>query len=78
MSREELAALLPALQNSDSPYAAGLRLILLTATRRGEVSAARWRDIDFAAGTWTLPQTKNGQKHVVPLSRQAIGLLRSL
>ena len=78
LSREELAALLPALQNSDSPYAAGLRLILLTATRRGEVSAARWRDIDFTAGTWTLPQTKNGQKHVVPLSRQAIALLRSL
>jgi integrase len=78
LSREELAALQPALQSSDSPYAAGLRLILLTAARRGEVSAARWRDIDFTAGTWTLPLTKNGQKHVVPLSRQAIALLRSL
>jgi integrase len=78
VSREELAALLPVLQVSDSPYAAGLRLILLTAARRGEVTAARWRDIDFPAGTWTLPQTKNGQKHVVPLSRQAIALLRSL
>jgi integrase len=78
LSREELAALLPALLASDSPYAAGLRLIMLTAARRGEVSAARWRDIDFTAGTWTLPQTKNGQKHVVPLPRQAITLLLSL
>jgi integrase len=27
---------------------------------------------------WTLPSTKNGTEHVVPLSRQAIDVLRSL
>ena len=78
LSRDELARVLPALRADVSPCAAGLKLILLTACRRGEASAARWRDVDLAAGTWTLPMTKNGTEHVIPLSRQAIDLLRSL
>jgi integrase len=77
LSRDELAKLLPTLSASDNSYARGMRFILLTACRRGEVSAARWRDIDFAAHTWTLPRTKNGTEHVIPLSRQAIALLRA-
>jgi integrase len=78
LSRDELARLLPALREDPSPCAAGLKLMLLTACRRGEASAARWRDVDLAAGTWTLPRTKNGTEHVIPLSRQATDLLRSL
>jgi integrase len=78
LSKDELARILPALLADASPCAAGLKLMLLTACRRGEASAARWRDIDLAAGSWTLPSTKNGTEHVVPLSRQAIGVLRSL
>jgi integrase len=78
LSRDELAQVLPALRADPSPCAAGLKLMLLTACRRGEATAARWRDIDLAAGTWTLPRTKNGTEHVIPLPRQAIDLLRSL
>jgi integrase len=89
LSREELAKLLPVLRADISPYASAMRLILLTAVRRGEVEAARWRDIDFRAGTWTLRQhtgpdgrdvegTKNTTVHIVPLSRQAIALLHSI
>jgi len=78
LSRDELTRLLPALRTSESVYAPALRLILLTATRLGEAVSARWRDIDLVARTWTLPTTKTGEKHVVPLSRQAIALLRSL
>jgi integrase len=78
LSRDELARVLPALRADVSPCATGLKLILLTACRRSEASAARWRDVDPAAGTWTLPTTKNGTEHVIPLSRQAIDLLRPL
>jgi integrase len=78
LSREELARVLPALRADASPCAAGLKLMLLTACRRGEASAARWRDVDLAAGTWTLPKTKNGTEHMIPLPRQATDLLRSL
>ena len=78
LSREELGKLLPAIRASDSAYAAALRLILLTACRRGEVTAAKWQDINLTAGTWTLPETKNGTQHVIPLSRQASALLRAV
>lgn len=78
LSREELATLLPALLASDRPYAAALRFMLLTLARREEVGQARWRDIDLEARTWTIAQTKNGQPHVVPLSRQAIELLETM
>jgi integrase len=78
LSRHELAKLLPVLRVSDSPYASALRMILLTATRRSEVASARWRDVDLGARIWTLPETKNGEPHEVPLSRQAVALLRSL
>jgi integrase len=54
-----------------------MRFMLLTLTRRQETALARWRDVDVEAQTWTIPETKNGERHVVPLSRQAIDLLRS-
>jgi integrase len=76
LSRDELAKLLPVLRASDSPYADAMKLILLTATRRSEIASARWQDIAY--GAWTLPSTKNGQQHVIPLSRQASALLRGL
>jgi integrase len=76
LGREELARLLPALRDSDRPQAACMRFLLLTLARREEAAAAKWRDIDLTAGTWTIRETKNGQPHVVPLSRQAADLLR--
>lgn len=77
LSRDELAAVLPVLSSSSRPYAAALRFMLLTLCRREEAGQACWRDVDLIAGTWTIPETKNGQPHVVPLSRQAVELLRS-
>jgi integrase len=77
LTRDELGAVLPALRASSRPYAAGLRLMLLTLTRRQEAALARWRDVKLDARTWTIPETKNGEPHIVPLSRQAIDLLHS-
>ena len=75
LSRDELAALLPILGGSDRPYHAALLFMLLTMARREEAAGARWRDVDVQAGTWTIPKTKNGEPHVVPLSKQALALL---
>jgi integrase len=77
LSPEELAKLLPVLRGATGTYAACLQFILLTLCRREEAAGAKWGHIDFAAQLWRLPETKNGQEHVVPLSRQAIALLRS-
>jgi integrase len=51
--------------------------MLLTLARRQEVAGARWRDVNLETRTWTILATKNGEKHVVPLSRQALEVLRS-
>jgi integrase len=77
LSRDELAAILPALRASDRPHAKAMLFMLLTAARREEASTARWGHVDFEARTWTIPETKNGEPHVVPLSRQAVDLLQS-
>ena len=78
LSREELAALLPALSKSASPYARAIRFMLWTLARREEVGRARWRDVNLDAATWTIPATKNGQPHVVPLPKQALAFLTSI
>jgi integrase len=78
LSRDELALLLPVLGDGPEAHGACLRFILLTASRLGEAGGARWRDVDWQVGTWTIPreQAKSDQAHIVPLSRQAIALLR--
>jgi integrase len=77
LSPDELSVLLPGLSASDRPYAAAMRFMLLTLARREEVGSARWHCVDLDAGRWVIPETKNGEPHFVPLSRQAADLLRS-
>jgi integrase len=79
LARDELAGLLPALRASDRPYAAALRFMLLTLLRRSEADGARWQDVDWQTATLTIAaeRAKNRQPHVVPLSRQALDLLRA-
>jgi len=57
---------------------AAVTFATLTATRSGESRNARWSDIDMNAATWTIPadQMKMGKAHRVPLSRQAVDVLR--
>ena len=55
-----------------------LRFVLETAMRRGEITAMRWRDVDLAKRTVVLPDTKNGERRLVPLSKEAVRILLSL
>jgi integrase len=43
-------------------------------------ASTRWRDIDWDAGIWSIPpeRAKNGEPHLVPLSRQAVALLTAI
>ena len=60
--------------------ARALELLVLTATRSGEVRGATWAEIDLAAAVWTIPASrmKAGKEHRVPLSKAAVELLNSL
>ena len=57
-----------------------LRMVILTATRPGEVRGARWEEFDLDAALWVIPpeRMKMRAEHRVPLSRQAVEVLRSM
>ena len=58
--------------------ARALEFLILTAVRSGDVRAATWEQIDYGTATWTIPVTKVGSMHRVPLSTQAVAILRDL
>lgn len=55
-----------------------LRFTALVYQRPGEVRQAEWSEIDFDNAVWTIPaaRMKQRQPHRVPLSRQALAILR--
>ena len=59
---------------------AALRLLPLVFVRPGELRLAEWAEIDLGGGQWVIPgrRMKMGADHVVPLSRQAVAILREL
>jgi integrase len=62
------------------PFGPAIQLFLLTAQRRGEVTAMRWSNIDFDRRVWTIPASvaKNGRAHEVPLSAFVLEILAGL
>jgi integrase len=68
------------LREREGVAAKALLFLILTATRSGEVIGARWPEIDFETATWTIPaeRMKARREYKVPVSEQAIKLLRSL
>jgi integrase len=76
---QEMPRLGAALQAEPNPFVRGaICMYLLTGVRKTELLKARWCDVDWQRAEWTLPETKNGKPHVVPLSRPALKLLKSL
>lgn len=57
-----------------------LRLLLLTFVRTVELRGAEWKEFDLDAGEWRIPaeRMKMREPHNVPLSSQAVELLREL
>ena len=59
-----------------------LRLYILaalqTGARRSELARLRWADADLKRRTITFPQTKNGDRRVVPMTETLAGVIESL
>lgn len=55
--------------------------LILTAMRSSEVREATWSEIDMASATWTILSERmkgtTGRRHVVPLSQQAMTILKA-
>jgi integrase len=55
-----------------------LRLAPLVFVRPGELRTAEWAQVDLDKAEWAFTLSKTDGKHLVPLSRQAIEILREL
>ena len=67
------------LANTESPHLSDIvRFALETAMRRGEIAGMTWEMVDLKKRTVTLPETKNGEKRIVPLSAEAIRILSGI
>lgn len=57
-----------------------LRLVPYVFVRPGELRFAEWKEFDLEAAEWRIPaqKMKMAEYHLVPLSRQAISILREL
>ena len=58
----------------------GLRLILLTMVRKGELQDAIWDEVDFENAVWSIPKERMKRKkaHNVYLSRQSLDIMIAL
>jgi integrase len=58
----------------------GLRLILLTMVRKGELLGAVWDEVDFENAVWSIPKErmKRCKPHNVYLSRQSLDIMIAL
>ncbi|EKS39920.1 tyrosine-type recombinase/integrase [Afipia clevelandensis] len=87
MPFDQLPAFLERLRQRPGISARALEFLILTATRTGAVIYATWPEIDFDNRLWTIPYGRKGAKiraknnkqgKTVPLTAQAIALLKAL
>ncbi len=82
LSREDIARFAKALEcyGGYRTTIIALRLMLLTFVRTKELRQAEWIEFDLDRAEWRIPagRMKMREAHIVPLSRQAVALLREL
>ena len=80
LAYEEIGEFVQELRAVKGVAARALELSILTGTRSGEVRGSTWDEIDLQAKLWTIPaeRMKANKQHSIPLSSQAIQLLRDL
>ncbi|ANX05388.1 tyrosine-type recombinase/integrase [Immundisolibacter cernigliae] len=77
---QEIGAFMAELRQQAGMGARALELAILTAARSGEVRGATWAEVGLAQAVWTIPaaRMKAAKEHRVPLSAEAVELLRTL
>jgi len=77
---DDVAALLRALDGFKGTLVvqSALKLAPLMFVRPGELRTAKWSDFDLDKAQWRYSVSKTRTDHLVPLSRQAVAILREL
>lgn len=80
MPYADLPAFFADLSKRNAISAKALAFTILTAARSGETRNANLGEIDFKKEIWTVPaeRTKSSREHRVPLTKEALALLRGL
>jgi len=81
LTEEELKVLWKVLEEYSNQLAAYVfKLLILTGARKGELLHATWDQFDLEKGVWTKPShlTKQKKKEHLPLSTQAIEILKTM
>jgi integrase len=73
----DVPAFIETLRSRESVGRLAFELLILTATRSGEVRGARLTEFDMEAATWTIPaeRMKADREHVIPLCQSALLVL---
>jgi integrase len=76
----EVGTFMAALREQHSVAARCLEFTILTAVRSGEALRAQWSEFDLTSKVWTIKgdRMKAGAEHRVPLTDQALAILREL
>jgi len=82
LTPEEIPGFMAALDDYSGYFSnkIALKMLMLTLVRTVELLHARWDEFDLDSATWIVPaeRMKQRQQHTVPLSRQAVDLLKIL
>ena len=75
----EIRAVWNSAERMGYPFGSIIQLLMLTGVRKSEASGARWREMDMLGKVWTVPaeRFKSKSTHLVPLTKDAISLLRA-
>ena len=80
LTEEELRILMPNAISLGKENALMLKVLLATCVRKGELTKAKWADMDFETGIWHVPSenSKTGKGFNVPLAPTVLGWLNEL
>ena len=74
----EIAAVWAAAGTLGYPFGPFFQLAMILGQRREEIARMQWGQINQTAGTWSLPTSKSGRAHIVPLAPMAVDILSAL
>jgi len=75
----DLPAWYKAVRSIDNPFMRNyLLLLLFTGLRKEEALSLEWKNVNMIDKTFTLPDTKNGKRHTMPMSNYLFALFTEL
>jgi integrase len=78
LSNTELVSVWKAATEIGFPYGPAIQLLILTGTRREEIGQLRWSEINGDQIELAGNRTKNGEPHIIPLSKPARQIIEAL